>query len=132
MTYASGATRLEQDRWYFLAATYDQKALQIYVNGKLDVLEEYNPFRYPDQPIFDGGRLRANVDRADAVRHEALAAWGSAVLNAFAEVETSLAAERLLATRESQLARAAEHAEAAEKIALDRYRSGLVDFMAVL
>jgi hypothetical protein len=54
-SYATGATRIEEDRWYFLAATYDQKALRVYVDGELDRLEYYNPFIYPHKPIFDGG-----------------------------------------------------------------------------
>lgn len=54
-SYSTGATFLELDRWYFLAATYDQKELRAYVNGKLDTLENHNPFHYPGKPIFDGG-----------------------------------------------------------------------------
>jgi hypothetical protein len=54
-SYATGATRLEEDRWYFVAATYDQESLKVYVDGTLDALENYNPFVYPDKPIFDGG-----------------------------------------------------------------------------
>jgi len=84
------------------------------------------------QPIFQGGRLRAGVDRADAQRAEALAAWAAAVLKSFAEVETALTAERLLAEREVHLDSAARHAEAAEALAVDRYRSGLEEYITVL
>lgn len=59
-SYATGATRLEENRWYFLAATYDQQSLKVYVDGKLDVLEYCNPFVYSDKPIFDGGARGAN------------------------------------------------------------------------
>jgi len=54
-SYATGATRLEKNTWYFLAATYDQQSLKAYVNGKLDALEYCNPFVYSGKPIFDGG-----------------------------------------------------------------------------
>ncbi|MFO8015111.1 MAG: LamG-like jellyroll fold domain-containing protein [Phycisphaerae bacterium] len=54
-SYATGATRLAKNRWYFLAATYDRQALRVYADGRLDALEHYNPFRYPGKPIFDGG-----------------------------------------------------------------------------
>lgn len=54
-SYATGATPLEQDRWYFIAATYDQQSLKVYVDGKLDPVTNCNPFVYPEKPIFDGG-----------------------------------------------------------------------------
>ncbi len=84
------------------------------------------------QPIFQGGRLRAGVYRADAQRTEALATWAAAVLKSFAEVETALTAERLLTEREIHLDSAAAHAEAAEALAVDRYRSGLEEYITVL
>ena len=59
-SYATGATRLEENRWYFLAATYDQQSLKVYVDGKLDTLQYYNPFVYSGKPIFDGGEEGAN------------------------------------------------------------------------
>jgi len=70
-SYGTGATVLAKDRWYFLAATYDQRDMRVYVDGKLDVLENYNPFHYPDKPIFDGG-----ADGADfTVAQRAVPAW---------------------------------------------------------
>ncbi len=70
-SYATGATRLEKNRWYFLAATYDQRELRVYVDGRLDALQHYNPFRYPGKPIFDGGR-----DGADfTVAQRAVPSW---------------------------------------------------------
>ncbi len=42
-------------------------------------------------PIFDGGRLRAQVNASDARREQALVAYEKAVLTAFGEVEDQLA-----------------------------------------
>jgi hypothetical protein len=70
-SYATGATRLEQDRWYFLAATYDQHSLKVYVDGKLDALINCNPFVYLDKPIFDGGKDGANF----TVAQRAIPEW---------------------------------------------------------
>jgi hypothetical protein len=70
-SYATGATRLEEDRWYFLAATYDQQSLKMYVDGKLDMLSHCNPFVYPDKPIFDGGEDGANF----TVAQRAIPQW---------------------------------------------------------
>lgn len=71
MTYSTGATYLEQGRWYFLAATYDQQELRTYVDGKFDAWEEYNPYRYPGKPIFDGGPQGADF----TVAQRAVASW---------------------------------------------------------
>ena len=59
-SYATGATRLEENRWYFLAATYDQHSLKVYIDGELDSLPYCNPFVYSAKPIFDGGDHGAN------------------------------------------------------------------------
>jgi NodT family efflux transporter outer membrane factor (OMF) lipoprotein len=84
------------------------------------------------QPLFQGGRLRAGVDLAAAVGDEALARYASALLAAYAEVETALAAEETLARREASLREAAHHSRAAERLSLDRYRTGLDDYITVL
>ena len=52
------------------------------------------------QPLLQGGRLRAGVDRAEARAAEELAAYANTTLQAFSEVETALAAEEYLVERE--------------------------------
>jgi NodT family efflux transporter outer membrane factor (OMF) lipoprotein len=84
------------------------------------------------QPLFQGGRLRAGIDRAEARAAEELALYANTALVAFSEVETALAAEQLLADREGFLETSAEQSRAAEDIADDRYRAGLGDYIAVL
>jgi NodT family efflux transporter outer membrane factor (OMF) lipoprotein len=83
------------------------------------------------QPLLHGGALRAEVARAQAVRNEALANYGGAVLRAFAEVEDALASDALLAERLATVAAAAEHAEKARDLARERWQLGLTDFLAV-
>jgi outer membrane protein, multidrug efflux system len=84
------------------------------------------------QPLFQGGRLRAGVDLAEAGRDLATAAWAQSVLHAFSEVETGLAAERFLDQRLAASERAAEEAERAARLAEDRYLAGLADYLSVL
>jgi NodT family efflux transporter outer membrane factor (OMF) lipoprotein len=84
------------------------------------------------QPLFQGGRLRAGIDRAEARAAEELAIYANTALLAFSEVETALAAEQLLADREGFLATSVEQSRAAENIANDRYRTGLDDYITVL
>ena len=84
------------------------------------------------QPIFEGGRLRAQVASADANARQALTQFATAVLQALAEVETALAAEGFLAEREKEIREAAEQASAAYQLAESRYSRGLEPIVTVL
>lgn len=84
------------------------------------------------QPIFQGGRLKANAKRQEANREIALANYQQTVLDAFREVESALAAEQFLADQEAAVAAAYQQSKAAESIALERYRAGLVDIITLL
>jgi NodT family efflux transporter outer membrane factor (OMF) lipoprotein len=84
------------------------------------------------QPVFQGGRLRAGVDRARAEAEEALQSYAAAALRAYAEVETALAADEHLSREVERLAESVRHSAAATKLAGDRYRSGLEDYVTVL
>jgi outer membrane protein, multidrug efflux system len=84
------------------------------------------------QPIFQGGRLRAQVDVADAQLREALEAYAGRVLTAFAEVETALDAQGWQRTRVQLLGEAASQAGAALALAEQRYGGGLDPLLVVL
>jgi len=84
------------------------------------------------QPLFQGGRLRAAVDVAEASADEALAAWAGQTLRAFAEVESALVAESALAEQERAADETARQLTAARDLAEERYRSGLGSYLVVL
>jgi outer membrane protein TolC len=84
------------------------------------------------QPIFHGGRLRAEVELARARSRELLAAYSQAALRAFTEVESALSVESLLEARERHLREAAISAAAASGLSLDRYQQGIGDLVTVL
>jgi NodT family efflux transporter outer membrane factor (OMF) lipoprotein len=84
------------------------------------------------QPLFAGGRLRADADLALARQQEAAARYAQQALTAFTEVESALAAAAILGARESALDTAAREADAARALAEQRYRDGLGDFIGVL
>jgi NodT family efflux transporter outer membrane factor (OMF) lipoprotein len=83
-------------------------------------------------PLFQGGRLRAQVDLAQARERQALEGYASAVLTAYAEVENALDAERHLAEREARVAEAADHARRAAELAQSQYDAGLVTITTLL
>ncbi len=84
------------------------------------------------QPIFQGGRLRAAVELAEASRDGALALYAQGILRAFAEVESALASERLLAAEEAAQAVATQESAAAVALAEDRYNAGVGDYLTIL
>jgi NodT family efflux transporter outer membrane factor (OMF) lipoprotein len=83
------------------------------------------------QPLFQGGRLRANVKLNEARAREALEAYRSVVLRAFGEVETTLESERQLQQREIDLAEAARQSSEALRLAEERYFAGLIEFVTL-
>ncbi len=84
------------------------------------------------QPIFQGGRILANIDRSTALRDQAVAHYRDTALRAFREVETALAAEQFLRREQNKLTLAAEEAIATETLAWERYRNGTGDFLSAL
>lgn len=83
-------------------------------------------------PIFDAGRIRANIEAQDAVEEQALLAYSSTVLQSLSEVEDSLIACRRTAERIVLLEKAAIAAREAAILARQRYRAGVVDILTVL
>jgi multidrug efflux system outer membrane protein len=84
------------------------------------------------QPIFQGGRLRANLALSEALADQALAAYAQALLTGFSEVESALYADGSLAAREAALKLAAEQSDAARSLAESQYEAGIVDYITVL
>ena len=84
------------------------------------------------QPIFQGGRLIAQVDAVEGQRDETLGAYVETALNALAEVESRLAVESLLARREQALDSSATAAEEAVRVSYSRYQQGIDPFLNVL
>lgn len=84
------------------------------------------------QPVFEGGRLRAQLEESRANQEEALQMYAQTALEAFREVETTLAAEQYLDAQEAALKTAATESVEAEKLAEKQYERGLVDIITVL
>lgn len=84
------------------------------------------------QPVFQGGRIRADIDLARAGEREILASYAQTVLNAFNEVEISLAAEQFLTRQERALAISVQEQKAALLLAEQQYERGLVGIITLL
>jgi multidrug efflux system outer membrane protein len=83
-------------------------------------------------PLFQGGRLRADLSRSESAYAEAAAIYEQTVLEAFAEVEDALSGWRHLSVQRAALERAAHAAARAQTISDNQYRNGIVDFISSL
>lgn len=84
------------------------------------------------RPLYQGGRLRANIRLDEHERDELIARYAETALIAFREVETALSAEKYLKSQVAALSRAVTEARRAETLSLDEYEQGLVDIITLL
>lgn len=82
--------------------------------------------------VFDGGRLRQQVEIQDALREQTAVAYEQAVLAALEDVENALVSLGNAQRRRTALEAASESARNAALLAQHRYAAGLTDFQAVL
>jgi outer membrane protein TolC len=83
-------------------------------------------------PLFKGGELSAEVDRAEARREQRFYAYGQAVLQAIREVEDALLRERVQRERIASLAVQVDYAEQTHRRLRVEFFNGVVDFLDVL
>ena len=83
-------------------------------------------------PIFQGGRLSAAENVAEAQRTQAEQSYLSQVQNAFAEVETTVSQQAQLAKRLNAISGAQKNAQAGYELSFEQYQRGLVDYTTVL
>ncbi len=83
-------------------------------------------------PLFQGGRNRANLSRAEAAFAEQSARYRSTVLLAFRDVRDALAATRYTTQQTSATERAATAARRAANLSNIRYDAGEVSYLEVV
>jgi NodT family efflux transporter outer membrane factor (OMF) lipoprotein len=83
-------------------------------------------------PIFDAGRLRANLRGRTADLDAAVESYNGAVLEAIRETADAVAALQSIARQQAEQRQAETAAEGAYDIAVQRYRAGLGTYLNVL
>ncbi|OVZ64270.1 hypothetical protein CDO44_02560 [Pigmentiphaga sp. NML080357] len=83
-------------------------------------------------PIFEGGRLNANLKGRAADADLAVASYNQTVLHAVNEVADTLASIRALDRESSEQRKAREAIDQAYELAVKRYRAGLGNYLSVL
>jgi NodT family efflux transporter outer membrane factor (OMF) lipoprotein len=83
-------------------------------------------------PIFEAGRLRANLRGKSADLDAAIESYNAAVLDAVRDVADQVSSVQSIARQQAQQRSAEEAAESAYEIAVQRYRAGLGNYLNVL
>ena len=83
-------------------------------------------------PIFDGGRLRANLAGKDAQYDLAVAQYTQTLVGALNEVADDYAAQQSLTTQVQAQQRALDAANDAWRLAEQRYRAGVGSYLEAL
>jgi len=83
-------------------------------------------------PLYTGGAIAAEVDRATAVQKEAINSYAQAALQAFREVESSLAAEEYLAERQHYMRIDVENSYKAYRVMMVQYKVGKISLVDTL
>jgi len=84
------------------------------------------------ETVFDAGLRRATVQQFIATYNAALAGYRQTVLNAFQQVEDSLAGVRILSQQVLREKEAVQSAETSLKLELGRYETGIDPFLSVV
>lgn len=83
-------------------------------------------------PLFQGGRLLSNYRASEAQLDEAVLRWEQVVLQAFAEVSSSLVNHQKIKLVRQQRAETVKHLEISVTLSLKRYLDGIASYFEVL
>ena len=137
-------------RWRVEAATADMKSAkaQFYPNVNLTAFvglssigldrlvksgsEQYGAGPAIHLPIFDSGRLRANLSAKAADRDAAVESYNAAVLDAVHDVADQIGSMRSIARQQLEQVSAQAAAESAYDLATQRYKAGLGTYLTAL
>ncbi len=94
--------------------------------------QEYGAGPAISLPIFDSGRLRANLSGKTAELDAAVASYNAAVLDAVRDAADQISSLRAIERQQLQQAQAQAAAESAYELSLQRYQAGLSGYLVVL
>jgi NodT family efflux transporter outer membrane factor (OMF) lipoprotein len=83
-------------------------------------------------PLFDGGRLRANLSLQDAAYDEAVEQYNATLVGALRDVADQINSWRAIDRQDEEQKQALSEAEEAYRLAMLRYQEGLSSYLTVL
>ena len=84
------------------------------------------------QPVFDGGKLQAEYEAAQARYQQQVAVYAKAVLQAFSEVEGALLTRQRQIEKRQRTITWLQHSRRTQRLAQNHYEKGLTDYQDVL
>src|SRR5580704_8221750 len=110
-------------------AGYESSALTNLFSGPAGVWNMVGSFT---QPIFEGGRLKSNVQLAEAQRDQLLLTYQQTIQGAFRDVSNALVAYRKYREFRIQQEHLVDSAQDAAHLSETRYKAGSTDYLEVL
>lgn len=89
MDASIGATPVKYGEWECVAFSYDGKQVKSYLNGKLDVRPERNPYSY-EEGLFDGGEDGADFTVGAVYRSGEMGNWFTGAIGGLAVYDRAL------------------------------------------
>ncbi|GHC17055.1 hypothetical protein GCM10010082_05070 [Kushneria pakistanensis] len=83
-------------------------------------------------PIFEGGRLRANLDSTEADYDLAVARYNQTVISALGTVADTITTVQSLDRQRQALEKARDNAQQAFDLAIERFQAGITNYLQVL
>lgn len=83
-------------------------------------------------PVFEGGRLRANLESTDADYDLAVAQYNQTIVSALGEVADDITTLQSVDQQRQSQQQAVDNARSAYQLSEERYRAGLADYLQVL
>jgi multidrug efflux system outer membrane protein len=108
-----------------------------YASGSLSNLFDVKSFTWgilPNIhiPVFEGGRNKAELNRARARYAEVYALYRQSIVQAFGEVEDALVSAALLEKQQTANQQAVQSSDEAYRLSKKQFEGGLVNFLSVL
>jgi multidrug efflux system outer membrane protein len=110
-------------------AGYESSALTNLFSGPAGIWNMVGSFT---QPIFEGGRLKSNVQLAEAQRDQLLLTYQQTIQGAFRDVSNALVAYRKYREFRIQQEHLVDSAQDAAHLSETRYKAGSTDYLEVL
>ncbi|WP_409344016.1 LamG-like jellyroll fold domain-containing protein [Paenibacillus sp. MBLB4367] len=96
MTTAIGSTPVSKEEWHALAFTYDGTFAKVFVDGRLDRREGYNPYLY-DAGLYEGGPEGADFTVAAVHRAGEMGNFFAGTIGGLAVFREALSDEEIMA-----------------------------------
>ena len=110
-------------------AGYESSALTNLFSGPAGIWNMVGSFT---QPIFEGGRLKSNVQLAEAQRDQLLLTYQQTIQGAFRDVSNALVAYRKFREFRIQQQHLVDSAQDAAHLSETRFKAGTTDYLEVL